>query len=82
MSVIRRGLVKLLSQFGGDLSVPEGAQGFHHHFVPILTDDYCWFGDIAHLSCGKTNTCPRKQETVLLVMNYARYQLRQLSKNN
>lgn len=60
MSVIRRGLIKLLSQLGGELSVPEGALGFHHHFVSILTDDYCWFGGNAHLSRGKTNTCPKK----------------------
>lgn len=57
MSVIRRGLIKFLSQFGGDLCVSEGAQSFHHHFVSILTNHYCWFGDITHLSCGKPNTC-------------------------
>lgn len=57
MAVIRSGLIKLLSQFGGDLSVSKGAQGFNHHLVPILADNYRWFGDIAHLSCCKTNTC-------------------------
>lgn len=56
MPVIRRGLIKLLSQFGGELSVPEGAHGFHHHLVSILADDYGGFGDVAHLSCGKANT--------------------------
>lgn len=61
MSVIRRGLIKLLSQLGGDFSVPEGAQGFHHHLVAIPTNDYRWFGGIAHLSRGKTNTCTRKK---------------------
>lgn len=59
MSVVRRGLVKLLSQFGGDLGVSESAQGFHHHFVSILADHYCWLGDITNLSCGKTNTCTK-----------------------
>lgn len=57
VAVIGCGLIELLSQFGGDLCVSEGAQGFHHYFVPILADLHCWFGDIAHLSCGKTNTC-------------------------
>lgn len=62
MPVIRCGLIKLLSQLGGELSVPEGAQGFHHHFVSILTYNDCWFGDIAHLSRGKTNTCQKKKK--------------------
>lgn len=61
MSVISCGLIKLLSKFGGDLSVPEGAERFNHHFVSVLADLYCWFGDIAHLSSGKTNTCPTKR---------------------
>lgn len=60
VAVIRCGLIKLLSQLGGELSVPEGAQGFHHHLVSILADDDCRFGDVAHLSCGKTNTCTRR----------------------
>lgn len=64
LSVIRRGLFKLLSKLGGDLGVPEGAQGFHHHFFPILADHYCWFGDIAHLSCGKTDTCHQKNSAL------------------
>lgn len=70
MSVIDCGLIKLLSQFGGDLRVPKGAQGLNHHFVPILADHYCRFSDIAHLSCGKTNTC-QKQQKVHLVIHYA-----------
>lgn len=57
VSVIRRGLIKLLSQFGGDLRVSEGAQSFHHHFVSILANHYCRFSDISHLSCSKSNTC-------------------------
>lgn len=56
MSIVRRGLIELLSQFGRDLCVPEGAQGLYHHFVSILADDYGWFGDIADLSCCKANT--------------------------
>ncbi|MEQ2158434.1 hypothetical protein GOODEAATRI_012245 [Goodea atripinnis] len=51
------GLIKLLSQFGGEFSVLECAQSFHHHLIPILADHYCWFGDIAYLSCGKANPC-------------------------
>lgn len=60
VAVIRCGLIELLSQLGGELGVPEGAQGFHHHLVSILADDDCRFGDVAHLSCGKTNTCTRR----------------------
>lgn len=60
VAVIRCGLVELLSQLGGELGVPEGAQGFHHHLVSILVDDDRRFGDVAHLSCGKTNTCTRR----------------------
>ena len=67
LSIIRRGLVKLLSQLGRELSVPEGALSFHHHLVSILTDDHRWLGDIAHLSRGKTNTCQQvKREAVVL----------------
>lgn len=56
ISIIRRGLIKLLSQFGGDLRVPEGAHGLYHHFVSILANGYSWFGDIANLPCCKANT--------------------------
>lgn len=62
MPVIRRGLIKLLSQLGRELSVPEGALSFHHHLVSILADDYSWFGDITHLSCGKANACQKKKK--------------------
>lgn len=60
MPVIRRGLIKLLSQLGRELSVPEGALSFHHHLVSILADHYSWFGDITHLSRGKANACQKK----------------------
>ena len=57
MSIIRCGLIELLSQLRRDLCVPEGAHGFYHHFVSILADGYRRLGDIAHLSGGKTDTC-------------------------
>lgn len=60
VAVIRCSLIKLFSQLGGELGVPEGAQGFHYQLVSILADDDCRFGDVAHLSCGKTNTCTRR----------------------
>lgn len=60
MSIIRRSLIKLLSDLGGDLRVPKGAHGLYHHFVSILADDYSWFGDIADLSCCKANAWIKK----------------------
>lgn len=64
MTVIRCCLIKLLSQFGRQLGVSEGALGLHHHLISILADHYCGFGDVAHLSCGKTNTCQNKHDNV------------------
>lgn len=56
VAVVRRGLIELLSQLGGDLSVSEGALGLHHHFVAVLADDDRRLGDVAHLPGGKTDT--------------------------
>lgn len=55
VSVIGSGLVKLLSQFEGDLCVLEGALGADHHLVVLLTDDHSWFGHISNLPGGKAH---------------------------
>lgn len=61
VAIVRRGLVKLLSQLGGELRVPEGALGLHHHFVAVLADDDRRLGDVAHLPGGKTDTCEEEK---------------------
>lgn len=61
VAVVRRGLVELLSQLGGDLRVPEGALGLHHDLVTVLADDDRRFGDVAHLPGCKTDTCEEER---------------------
>ena len=56
-AVIRRGLVKLLSQAEGDLGVLEGALGLDHQLFPVLADHHRGLGHVAHLPGGEAHPC-------------------------